>query len=280
MTVLVTGATGHTGRHVVAGLKAAGVNTKVLVRDPAKAPEGVDVVQGDITDLARAAEGVDAVYLLWPFFTADGIEKAVKPFKNKKIVYLSAMSAEDGGVWGDVEAAVEQVTGDWTFLRVTGLATNALAWAGQAGTGVVRAPHGQAKRSLVHERDVADLAVKALTEDHSKQTYLVTGPESVAQAEQVRLIGEALGRPVTWEEQPPDEAEAQLGAAMGAGFAAGALRYWASLVEEPEPVSLDVPRVTGHPARPFEEWAREHFSRAGRPGSSTAPARPPARSAP
>ncbi|HET6703950.1 SDR family oxidoreductase [Amycolatopsis sp.] len=258
MTTLVTGATGHTGRHVVAGLKAAGVPTRVLVRNPAKAPEGVDVVRGDITE--PVGEGVDAVYLLWPFFTADGIEKALKPFESKKIVYLSAMSAETGGVWGDVEAAVRHVTDDWTFLRVTGLATNALAWAPQAATGVVRGAYGQAKRSVVHERDVADMAVKALTGDHAKQVYLVTGPEAVAQAEQVRLIGEALGTPVTWEEQAPEEAVAQLGAALGTDFAASAVNYWASLVEAPEPVSLDVPRVTGHPARPFAEWAREHFS--------------------
>ncbi|MFF1609412.1 SDR family oxidoreductase [Amycolatopsis sp. NPDC058278] len=260
MNVLVTGATGHTGRHVVAGLKAAGVDTRVLVRDPANAPEGVDVVQGDIADPAKAAEGVDAVYLLWPFFSAEGIEKAVEPFRGKKIVYLSAMSAEDGGVWGDVEAAVGKVTDDWTFLRVTGLATNALAWAQQAGTGVVRAAYGQARRSVVHERDVADMAVKALTDDHAKQIYLVTGPEAVAQAEQVRLIGEALGKPVTWEEQPPEEAITQLSSHLGAEFAASAVNHWASLVDDPEPVSLDVARVTGHPARPFAEWAREHFS--------------------
>ncbi|MET8994638.1 NAD(P)H-binding protein [Amycolatopsis sp. NPDC004169] len=260
MTVLVTGATGHTGRHVVAGLRAAGVGTRVLVRDRAKAPSGVEVVQGDITAPSEAADGVDAVYLLWPLFAADGIARTLEPFQGRKIVYLSAMSAEHGGVWGDVEAAVERVTDDWTFLRVTGLASNALAWAQQVGTGVVRAAYGQAKRSVVHERDVADMAVRALTEDHAKQTYLVTGPEAIAQAEQVRLIGEALGKPVTWEEQPPEEAIAQLSRYLGADFAASAVHHWASLVEDPEPVSLDVPRVTGHPARPFAEWAREHFS--------------------
>ncbi|MEV6873983.1 NAD(P)H-binding protein [Amycolatopsis sp. NPDC051128] len=261
MTVLVTGATGHTGRHVVNGLLATGVGVRVLVRDPAKAPEGVDVVQGDITDLGPAAEGVDAVYLLWPHFHADGVEKAVAPLGGKRIVYLSAMSAEAGGVWGDVEAAVTNVTDDWTFLRVTGLATNALAWAQQAETGVVRAPYGQARRSLVHERDVADMAVKALADGgHAKQIYLVTGPEAISQAEQARLIGEALGKPVRWEEQPLGEAKKQLSQYMGEQFAASALEHWASLVAEPEPVSLDVATVTGHPARPFEEWAREHFS--------------------
>ncbi|MFJ1766313.1 SDR family oxidoreductase [Amycolatopsis sp. NPDC088138] len=260
MTVLVTGATGHTGRHVVSGLVDAGVGVRVLVRDPGKASEGVDVVQGDITDLAEAAEGVDAVYLLWPSFDAKGIEAAVEPLKGKKIIYLSAMSAEQGGVWGDVEKAVQKITDDWTFLRVTGLATNALGWAEQAKNGVVRGPYGEAKRSLVHERDVADMAVKALISDHAEQVYLVTGPEAITQAEQVRLIGDALGTPAVWEEQPIAEAKAELIRQMGAEFAAGALDYWASLVEEPEPVSLDVARVTGHPARPFEDWAREHFS--------------------
>jgi uncharacterized protein YbjT (DUF2867 family) len=258
MTVLVTGATGHTGRHVVDGLLAAGADVRVLVRDPAKAPGGVDVRQGEI---AEAAEGVDAVYLLWPFFTSEGIDKAVTGLAGKKVVYLSAMAAEAGGVWGAVETAVERVTDDWTFLRVTGLATNALGWAEQAETGVVRGPYGRAARSLVHERDVADMAVEALLGKHAKQTYLVTGPDAVTQAEQVQLIGEALGKAVRWEEQAPEEAKKQLAGQLGAEFAASALGYWAALVEEPEPVSVDVARVTAHPARDFGSWAREHFSR-------------------
>ncbi len=258
MKVLVTGATGHSGRHVVAGLTRADV--RVLVRDPTKAPKGVDVVVGDVRDPGEAADNVDAVYLLWPFFSAEGIEQAVKPFKGKKIVYLSAMSAEDGGVWGDVEAAIRAVTDDWTFLRVTGLATNTLGWAQQARSGVVKGPYGQARRSLVHERDVADMAVKALTEDHRRQIYLVTGPEALSQADQAKIIGEALKTPVRWEEQPEEQAKTQLAQQLGEEFATAALAHWASLVDDPEPVSLDVATVTGHPARPFEEWAREHFS--------------------
>ncbi|WP_329054088.1 NAD(P)H-binding protein [Amycolatopsis sp. NBC_01488] len=255
MKVLVTGATGNTGRHVVRGLLERGEDVRVLVRDPAKAPGG-DVVRGDITDPAEAAEGVDAVYFLWPFYSAEGIDKAVKPFKDKKIVYLSSVAAEDGGFWGEVEQAIIGVTDDWTFLRVTGLATNTLGWVEQAKTGTVRAPYGQAKRSLVHEKDVADMAIEAFTEDHAQQIYLVTGPEALSQAEQVKIIGDALGKPVRWEEQPLGEARAHL----GEEFAASALPYWASLVDEPEPVSLDVAKVTGHPARPFDDWARERFS--------------------
>lgn len=255
MKVLVTGATGNTGRHIVRGLLGEGVDVKVLVRDPAKAHQG-EVVVGDITDPAEAAEGVDAVYLVWPFYSAEGIDKAVKPFKDKKIVYVSSAAAEDGGFWGDIEKAVRNVTGDWTFLRITGLATNTLGWVRQAETGVVRAPYGQAKRSLVHEKDVADMAIKAFTEDHAKRIYLVTGPEALTQEDQVKIIGQAMGKPVRWEEQPEQEAITQL----GEEFARSALPYWASLVDDPEPVSLDVPSVTGHPARSFDDWARERFS--------------------
>jgi uncharacterized protein YbjT (DUF2867 family) len=255
MKVLVTGATGSTGRHVVRGLLDEGADVRVLVRDPAKALGG-EVVQGDITDPAEAAEGVDAVYFVWPFYSAEGIDKAVKPFKDKKIVYVSSAAAEDGGFWADVEEAVRNVTDDWTFLRITGLATNTLGWVEQAKAGKVRAPYGQAKRSLVHEKDVADMAIKAFTENHARQIYLVTGPEALTQAEQVEIIGEALGTPAKWEEQPEQEAITQL----GEEFARSALPYWASLVDDPEPVSLDVATVTGHPARSFEDWARERFS--------------------
>ncbi|WP_372671694.1 SDR family oxidoreductase [Amycolatopsis kentuckyensis] len=255
MKVLVTGATGNTGRHVVSGLLDRRIDVRVLVRDPAKAPGG-EAVQGDITDPAEAAEGVDAVYFVWPFYSSEGIDKAVKPFKDKKIVYVSSAAAEDGGFWGEVETAIGKVTDDWTFLRITGLATNTLGWVTQAETGKVRAPYGQAKRSLVHEKDVADMAVRAFTEDHAKQIYLVTGPEALSQANQVKIIGQAMGKHVRWEEQPEQEAIMQL----GEEFAAQALPYWASLVDNPEPVSLDVPTVTGHPARSFEDWARERFS--------------------
>jgi hypothetical protein len=51
-----------------------------------------------------------------------------------------------------------------------------------------------------------------------------------------------------------------MSAYLGAEFADNAVDHWASLVDDPEPVSLDVAQVTGHPARPFDEWAREHFS--------------------
>ena len=68
--ILVIGATGFIGRHVVHALLAKGYAVRCLTRDPARAQElaaaGCEIVQGDIADgasIRRALEGVRAVYV-------------------------------------------------------------------------------------------------------------------------------------------------------------------------------------------------------------------------
>lgn len=64
-------------------------------------------------------------------------------------------------------------------------------------------PYGQAARSLIDERDIAAVAARALTEPrHGGKTYVLTGPDTVTQAEQAQIIGEAIGQRVLWQEQP------------------------------------------------------------------------------
>jgi uncharacterized protein YbjT (DUF2867 family) len=258
--ILVTGATGNVGRHVVAGLRAAGAEVRALSRT-----EGQGLVRGDLTDpdrLRTVLAGVDQVFLLWPGPSAAGIEAAVDTItlQARRVVYLSAMSAENG-FWGVVEKAVAATAEEWTFLRAGGFATNTLGWAGMIrDSGTVSWPYGAAARSLVHERDLADVAIRALLEDgHVGRTYELTGPAAVTQAEQVRLIGEAIGRELRWVELPSGIARDQLLREWGdPAFVDSALTYWASLVDRPEPVTDTVERVTGHPARTFAQWARDH----------------------
>ncbi len=69
--ILVTGATGNVGRHVVSQLAASGADVRALTRNPdaAKLPAGVDVVRGDLLQPATVAAslgGVESVFLLWP----------------------------------------------------------------------------------------------------------------------------------------------------------------------------------------------------------------------
>lgn len=266
--ILVTGATGNTGRHVVAGLRAEGQAVRALSRDPARAdlPEDVEVVAGDVTrpdDVAQATRGVSAVYLVWPGTDdeAAGAAEVAAALGEQvdRVVYLSATDAEQGGVWGEVERAVRNAVREWTFLRVSGLAVNALAWSDQVHRGAVRAPFGGARRSLVHERDVAAVAVRALVDDgHAARSYVITGPEAISQIDQVQVIAAEIGHTVVWEEQPLDEARSELAEYVDSDFADKILQFWAESADVPEPVSADVSRVLERPALTFRQWVRDH----------------------
>ena len=258
--ILVAGAGGNVGRHVYEGLASAGHEVRGLSR-----------TTGDLTrpeTLAGPLTGVETVFLLWPALSPDGIQTAVDTITAtaKRVVYLSAAAA-DSGFWGVVEQALRRSGADWTFLRAGGFAANTLGWAPMIReTGEVRWPYGEAGRSLIHERDLADVAIRALTEDgHTGRTYELTGPETITQAEQARQIGEAIGRDVRWVETPRAEAREQLLREWGdPAFVDGALTHWASLVDHPEPVTGTVAEITGRPARTFREWARDHAADFGR----------------
>jgi len=272
--VLVTGATGRVGRQVVAQLVDRGVGARAVTRDLAVAnlPAAVDVVRGDLAEprsLEPHLQGVESVFLLWPFTSpaaaaelAPGLVEVLARHV-RRIVYLSAAAAagQQDSLWAAMERLIQASGAAWTFLRPTGFAANTLMWADQIRAGsVVRWPYGAATRSLIHEHDIAAVAVRALVDDrHTGMKYLLTGPEAITQAEQVRIIGEAMGREVRWEELAPDAARQQLLSAWGdPGFVDSALASWAILVTRPEPVTATVAEVTGVPARTFDQWVLDH----------------------
>jgi uncharacterized protein YbjT (DUF2867 family) len=269
--ILVTGPTGNVGKHVVASLAEMGHDVRALVRDPRKAslPEGVDVARGDLPSphsLVAALRDVDSVYLMWPGLAVETRVVELIGEHARRIVYLSAdvpdlADGEEPTIFHqEIERLIRQSGLTWTFVRAIDFATNTLGWADQIKRGVVRLPYGQASRSLIHERDIADVVVHVLGSDgHEGQKYLVTGPESITQAEIVGIIGEATGRDVPWEELPISIARKQLTAAWGnAGFADARLKAWASFVQSPERVTNEVERLLGRPARTFRSWALEH----------------------
>ena len=85
---------------------------------------------------------------------------------------------------------------DWTILRPAGFAENTFMRAEQIrADGVVRWPYSAAARSRIHVDDIAAVAVRTLTEyGHTGATYVLTGPETLTQAEQVHAIDDAIGR--------------------------------------------------------------------------------------
>jgi uncharacterized protein YbjT (DUF2867 family) len=272
--ILVTGATGTVGRQVVEQLVAEDQPVRAVARDPDSSglPDGVEVVAGDLSDavgLAPNLHGVDAVFLLWPFPTVESVRKLGPALINTlaahvgRVVYLSATPAAQppGGFWRAVEALIEVSGLEWTHLRPTGFAKNTLIWADQIRAGdVVRWPYPDAARSLIHERDIAAVAVQALVRDELIGAMpVISGPEAITQADQIAQIGTAIGRELSCEDMPQGEAVAELVARFGnADFARSALDVWADFVTEPEVVTTAVAEVTGEPGRPFRDWAAEH----------------------
>ncbi|MET9273919.1 NAD(P)H-binding protein [Kribbella sp. NPDC003557] len=264
-TILVTGATGRVGRHVVDGLRAAGVTVRALVRTPDLAgfPPDVELIQGDIYDptaVRRAAADVDAAFLLWPSFSAEGAAAVIGELP-RRVVYLSSLSAPSGGVWADVERLLRDAGKEWTFVRPGGFAVNAQSWATEFRTGdVVRVASPEAGRSLIHERDIAAVAVLAFLDDrHIGRIYGLTGPEVLTQAEQIRTIARATGKEMRVEAlSDADARQAMLDLGADPILADSSVAYWASLVDNPEPVTTTVTELTGRPALTFAEWADEH----------------------
>jgi uncharacterized protein YbjT (DUF2867 family) len=134
-------------------------------------------------------------------------------------------------------------------------------WGPQIRRGdVVRWPYLDAPTAPTDERDIAAVAVRALCDDvHAGAEYVVTGPESLTQAEQVQTIGRALGRSLRGEEISPEEARTQLLPVLGSPvFIDMLLNAWRAARGQPAFVTSTCTAVTGVPARTFLQWATDH----------------------
>lgn len=279
--ILITAPTGNVGPHAAAWLVEAGIPVRALVLedDPAvgKLPGQVEICHGDLADpdtMDAALDGVSGVFWMWPFFmlsteTAPAVLAKIEKHAQR-IAFVSSVGVHIGLERSDnnchayLEELIVKTSLDWTCLRTTGFMANTLGFADQIrGGDVVRFPYGAAARTSVHEADLAAVGARALTSDgHAGKNYLVTGPEVLTQQEQVHILGEVLGRELTWEDIHAEAALEQLVATgWPPAYADGALTYFAMLTREAEVMSRVVQDVTGKPARTFRQWAAEHADR-------------------
>ncbi|GAA2596944.1 NAD(P)H-binding protein [Actinomadura fulvescens] len=268
--ILITGATGNVGRHLVTELLTAGRKVRALSRDPASArlPSGAEVVRADDAPM----DDVEAVFFN-PATSSNGPGELLAKAKARgvrRVVMLSAMACLDEDPANlisrhhlEAEREIEASGLEWTFLRPGAFAANTLDWAGQIReSGVVRGPYARAHMTPMHERDIAAAAARAFLSDDLVGTKpVLSGPESLTHADQARIIGEAIGRPVGYEEVTPEAArEAMVGNGMPGPFADTVLRMYASAEDTPAEVYPEFERITGRRARTFAEWAAEHAS--------------------
>jgi uncharacterized protein YbjT (DUF2867 family) len=274
MVTVVFGARGNVGRHVAAGLRAAGEEVRVTSRNPATAgfaPQ-VQVTVADLEQpetLPAALAGAEKVFLYAKPDGIGGFVKAALSAGVRHVALLSSGAVVNAGAEHNpiarqhraVELAIEQSGMDWTFIRPGMFATNTRWWWTESirAQSVVRLPYPDAQTAPVHEMDMAALAVTALTEPgHGHQAYTVYGPQSLTLRHQASHIGDAIGREIRVEVISPEQARAELGTTMPAVGAETVLRAWAAGNGVPARTSVIVEKITGRPAHAFAQWAADH----------------------
>ena len=237
MTILVTGATGRVGRHVIQQLVKRGAGVRVLSRDPAKAefPAGVEVVKGDLLDIAslRAAfSGVSTLFLL-NAVTGDEFTQAIitlniaREAGVDRVVYLSVIHADrfvnvpHFAVKFGAERMLEQMGFGATILRPSYFIDNDLTITDViVNHGVYPMPIGSKGVAMVDARDIGEVAAIELIRHEQAQgklpveTINLVGPDTLTGSDVAKIWSEVLGRPVAYGGDDPTGFEQNLATFM------------------------------------------------------------------
>jgi uncharacterized protein YbjT (DUF2867 family) len=276
--VLVTGATGRVGRVVVDLLLDAGVPVRALTHRAeavATLPANVEVVTGDLTapeSLDAGLRGVSTVFLVWtapPTSVPAVVERLATD--ARRVVFLSAPHQTPhpffqqpnpmAALYAEIERRLAAAGLESTILRPGMFASNALLWWARAirADGVVRWPYGAAETAPVDDRDVAAVAAQTLYQDgHAGGDYVLTGPESLSQAEQVRIIGDVVGRRITFEELSPEEFRRETEGSWPRPVVDMLLAAWGATMGRPAFITSTVFDLLGAAPRSFRQWVADH----------------------
>jgi uncharacterized protein YbjT (DUF2867 family) len=276
--VLVIGATGRVGGAVVDLLVDARVPVRALTHRSEAAtalPADVDVVSGDLTvpdSLDAALRGVSTVFLVWtaPPLTAAAVVERLAA-SARRVVLLSAPHRTPhpffqqpnpmAVLYAEIERLLATAGLETTIIRPGMFASNARFWWAPTirDEGIVRWPYGAAETAPVDDRDVAAVVARTLYEDgHVGGDYVLTGPESLSQAEQVGIIGDVLGRRIPFEELSPDEFRNETEGSWPRPAVDMLLAAWGATMGRPAFVTPTVSGILGSPARSFRQWATDH----------------------
>ncbi|MFS0772946.1 SDR family oxidoreductase [Sphingomonas sp. 1P08PE] len=237
MTILVIGATGRVGRHVVEQLVARDASVRVLTRDPAKAafPTGVEVAKGDLLDidaLRAAFVGVRTLFLL-NAVTGDEFTQAIVALNVAReagvdrVVYLSVFDADRAvnvphfAVKSGAERMLEAMGFGATILRPTYFIDNeAMVKDVILQHGVYPMPIGGKGVAMVDARDIAEVAaIELIRRDRAPdklpiETINVVGPEALTGEDVAAIWSDVLRRPVAYGGDDPSGFEQNMATFM------------------------------------------------------------------
>ncbi|MFD1330686.1 SDR family oxidoreductase [Methylopila musalis] len=282
MTILVTGATGRVGRHVVDQLVRRGAAVRALTRDASKAtfPDGVDVAQGDLLDIdamRRAFDGVTSLFLL-NAVTGDEFTQAIVTLNLareagvERVVYLSVLHADrfsnvpHFAVKSGAERMLEQMGFSATILRASYFMDNEVMVRDVIlNHGVYPMPIGGKGVAMVDARDIAEVAaIELIRRDQAAgkppiETINLVGPDTLTGASAAAIWSDILGRPIVYGGDDPSGFEQNMAAFMPKWMA-----YEMRLMAEryvsdgmvPEAGDVDrLVRILGRPLHSYREAA-------------------------
>ncbi|WP_030455872.1 NmrA family NAD(P)-binding protein [Herbidospora cretacea] len=264
MTILVTGATGKAGRHVVAALLAEGRPVRALTRNPdtAALPSQVEVVEGDLTEpgsLREAVRGVTGVHLL----TIGGDDYATLTTGPELVTLFAEAGVQRvallwNGQVGPVEEAFAAGPVEWTRLEPTDFMGNTLHWLPQIEKGRVEEVFGDVPVAVVDEADVGAVAARVLIDGgHAGRSYTITGPVALTARDRLAAIAAVLGRPLEFAELGEAEARERWRAA---GHGEELIEVLAAWQRTPHPATSVVGDLLGREPRSFEQWVSTTFA--------------------
>jgi uncharacterized protein YbjT (DUF2867 family) len=277
--ILVTGATGNVGRPLIDVVVGEGTEVRAVTRNPQVAglPTDVEVVEGDPSrpgTIAPFLEGVTALFLhpRAVGLAAGELLALAREQGVKRVVVLSAINVDDdlaeqpsrynGDRNKEVEDAAVGSGLEWVSLRASSFATNTLlTWGAQIRAGdVVRGPYATFAEAPIHERDLAGVGARALLTDELVGRKLeLTGPQSLTHEEMVAIIGDVMGRPLRYEEIPPEAVkQGMVQRGFPEPFVEALMARYARGVGQPAPVTGEVEKILGRPARTYAQWVSDH----------------------
>jgi uncharacterized protein YbjT (DUF2867 family) len=227
--------------------------------------------------LASAVKGAERVFSL-TFGPQTAVHEkhlaqAAKTSGVRHIVKLSALGGDDETrnkirKWHDEgEQAIRETGIALTVLRPTGFMSNALHWRPSIrAQRKVFSNYGDGKLPPVHPRDIAAVAVRALTSDgHEGKVYPLTGPEALSISEQVKILADAIGQPLEYVPITDEAARKGMEHAGMPSFLIDALLPFAAFIRSGKAAHVfhTVEEVTGRPPLRFGDWARENASAFG-----------------
>ncbi|SDT23249.1 SDR family oxidoreductase [Actinoplanes derwentensis] len=274
---VVTGATGNVGRTLVSILAAAGAEVTAVSRGrhPVAVPDGVRHHRADLTDPASLRDpltGADGMFLLVEgagahldmaeilrVATESGVKRVV--LQSSQAVGTRPESASHAPLHA-IEELVRRSGLGWTILRPGGFASNAFAWAESVRTTrTVAAPFGEVGLPVVDPDDIAAVAAAALRHGfHDGRTYVLTGPALSTPRQRAADLAKALGEPIAFVEQTPDQSRQQMLRFMPAPVVEGTLSILGTPTDQEQRISPDVAAVLGREPQPFAAWAARNIA--------------------